>query len=304
MDKSTNATIKKAFQLVYGNKNFKIQPLKFGISDTAFINFISAHTDITVTTIQKDNESYYIISDIKQDVIDDSIVFDRHLALMVITYLDCEIRRYDRKVVGYIRSSTYDRIISEDSKLHLSEFFEGEHIFNYNVFFWRNFNLYHNNLFDDQYNLRVLSVLTSCYANLIDCEYTFETNCYRYFRNDVLKDGKASKIEIKVVIKDCINFRTNCTSKLPQSFIQDLINEKFENKIINDSCYPTLAYNPTLELIAAYIITELKDKFICDIEFVEVKCNDAKVKFDKLDNLTNLINFNREIGQYFKYNDF
>lgn len=252
MDELYNQQIKEAFYLVYGNKNFKYTPLRFSQTDESFINFLKDNTDISIKDMQQGNQKYYLITDIKFMPANKCSI--SNMTMSVLLYLNYETCSAFDGCHGFFSAQAIERYFEYFEETEFSEIKIGG-VFDYSFGIFKckeQFKVFCHN----PELTKIINILDSTFkTRKIECSYKFDVNSIiRHEFDDLI----AKSLSIKFIVDDNINSRTGTISRIYYNVFKNLVDDNFNNKLINDSCYPSLANNVTVENIANFIDDKLQ----------------------------------------------
>ncbi len=257
MDQQINQSLKEAFYLVYGNKNFKYTPLRFNYTESKFIGFLKENTDISIKECVQDNQNYYLITDIKFTPRTGIKSIDIYtlLTLIYLNFENCaafgQIRRGD---AGFFSSSAIERYFeyfkTKDSQLKII----GEMCYNLGVF--KCTTLPELSVDNDTTVAKLHEIVQNTFdTKSMTCTYTFDASSI--IRHD-FGELTAKSIKFTFTVNDRINSRTGSISRIYYNSFKNIIEDNFNNKLINDSCSPDLTHCVTVENIALFIANKIK----------------------------------------------
>lgn len=267
MELHINQSIKEAFYLVYGNKNFKYTPLRFNSSEAVFIDFLKQQTDISIKDCEQDGQKYYLITDIKftpksRCPIDKFAM----MALIYLNFENCSAFGGEREMgAGFFTVSAIERYF---------EYFEEEEDFRYRIFGTSDYNL---GIFkcaslptilisdDDAVAKQLFDIVKESFnTKKITCTYNYDISSIVKLDFGELA-AKSVKFSFKV--SDKINSRTGAISRIYYNSFKNVVEDNFKNKFINDCCSPILTHNVTVENIALFIADKIKSMgFNCTLD--------------------------------------
>lgn len=298
MDELLNTQIKEAFYLAYGNKNYKYTPIRFGISDYKFVEFIKSLTDIEFKFVDFPSDRCFFLTDLKFTPKTKVPYSISKYTLMTLLYLNYEYSKAfsSGDFSGYFSSNAFERYIE-----YYQRSSQDNVACNYDIAAKLNYDLgiadcssipdmYFDE--DDPFQPVVKLVENLFKTSAVKSTYIFDVNCSRLFSNT--GDKLMSKMSFFFSVSDYINLRTNEIPRIYYNSFSNLMSH-YNNETLNDIGKPCLYCNPTTELIAHYTLSNFTH-FNNQID-LEILCRGQTVSLSKENVDNNLIKHNIEIGE-------